>query len=155
MIVWLNGAFGVGKTTVARELLSIVPDARLADPERIGYVMRRTFWRNADYQDIQLWRRLTQVQVTRAGRAAVAVVPMTITSRPVFDDVTREARVFLLAATRGTIERRIASSAEARAWRSSQLDRCLNAFNGGDFGEIVETDGRHPVEIASEIAARL
>jgi len=155
MIVWLNGAFGVGKTTVARELLNIVPNARLADPERIGYVMRRTFWRNADYQDIELWRRLTQVQVRSAGRTAVAVVPMTITSRRLFDEVTREARVFLLAATRHTIESRITRSAEARAWRSSQLDRCLEAFGSGEFGEVVDTDGRHPVEIASAIAARL
>jgi adenylylsulfate kinase-like enzyme len=33
VIVWLNGAFGMGKTTTAAELLSLLPDARQFDPE--------------------------------------------------------------------------------------------------------------------------
>jgi adenylylsulfate kinase-like enzyme len=155
MIVWLNGPFGVGKTTVARELLDLVPDARLSDPERIGYVMRRTLWRGEDYQDVALWRRLTRAQVERAGRRSVAIVPMTVTSPTVFDEVTAGARVFLLMASRRTIESRITASLEGQAWRSSQLDRCLEAFAEGDFGETVDTDGLHPTAIARAIAARL
>ncbi|MBQ0895813.1 hypothetical protein KBX37_22400 [Micromonospora sp. U56] len=33
MIVWLNGAFGAGKTTVAAELCQRLPGARRFDPE--------------------------------------------------------------------------------------------------------------------------
>ncbi|MEU4715141.1 hypothetical protein AB0F73_15975 [Micromonospora purpureochromogenes] len=33
MIVWLNGAFGAGKTTVAAELCRRLPGARRFDPE--------------------------------------------------------------------------------------------------------------------------
>jgi 2-phosphoglycerate kinase len=53
-VIWLNGTFGVGKTAVAAELAQLLPDARLVDPERLGYVMRRTLWRGRDYQDVAL-----------------------------------------------------------------------------------------------------
>lgn len=36
MIVLADGAFGVDKTTVARELASLLSDGRISDPERIG-----------------------------------------------------------------------------------------------------------------------
>jgi len=37
MIIWLNGAFGAGKTTAAAELAGTMPSARLFDPEMVGY----------------------------------------------------------------------------------------------------------------------
>jgi len=40
MIIWLNGTFGVGKTTTARELAATMPDTRLFDPEMVGYLLR-------------------------------------------------------------------------------------------------------------------
>ena len=33
LVVWIDGAFGVGKTTVAEELVTMLPDAMLFDPE--------------------------------------------------------------------------------------------------------------------------
>ena len=151
-VVWLNGAFGVGKTTVAAELARVLPGARRVDPERIGFVMRRTFWRGVDYQDVALWRRMTSVNVSRVGRKATAIVPMTVTDIGVFDELTSGAQVFLLTADRATLEHRIAGSLEGREWRSSQVDRCLGAFEGTQFGTPVSTVGRSPAEIAGEIA---
>ena len=45
MIVWVNGAFGVGKTTVAGELVSLLPRARVYDPEPLGWLLQRTLGR--------------------------------------------------------------------------------------------------------------
>ena len=36
MIIWLNGAFGAGKTTIAHELQQKLPNAIFYDPEIIG-----------------------------------------------------------------------------------------------------------------------
>ena len=155
MVVWINGAFGVGKTSVARELVQLMPAARLVDPERIGGVMRRTLWRGRDYQDIDLWARLVRRQVRWHSRSAVAVVPMTVVHRTVFDAVTADARVFLLTAERRSIEQRIDASGEAIAWRRGNLERCLDAFATGAFGEAVSTEDRSPLEVARIIAARL
>jgi hypothetical protein len=68
LALWLNGPFGVGKTTVAEILVERWPGARLIDPERIGFVIQRTFWRSRDYQDVAQWRDLTVRRVTRAAR---------------------------------------------------------------------------------------
>ena len=41
MIVWINGAFGAGKTTTARELIELIPNSTLFDPEDIGAAVVR------------------------------------------------------------------------------------------------------------------
>ena len=41
MILWLNGSFGAGKTTVAHELQRRLPDAFVYDPENVGYFLRK------------------------------------------------------------------------------------------------------------------
>jgi len=155
VIVWLNGAFGVGKTSTARELVRLLPDGRLVDPERIGFVMRRTFWRRGDYQDVWLWRKLTTMQVATAAKSRTAVVPMTVVRVDIRDQLTKKSRVFLLTASRAVLEERIVRSSEATEWRTGNLDRCLDAFAKGWFGESVDTDGRSPLEVAEVIAERL
>ena len=155
MIVWLNGAFGVGKTSVAKELVRQLPDARLCDPERIGFVMRRTFWRGRDYQDVALWRELTRRQVQRVGRKVTAVVPMTVVDRAVYETVTAGAQVFLLCAKEDVLRQRIAGSDVAQTWRSQQLNRCLTAFGSGYWGEPIQTDDLTPTETAALIARQV
>ncbi|MEP7025229.1 MAG: hypothetical protein ABJB47_15815 [Actinomycetota bacterium] len=39
MIIWLNGAFGAGKTTTATLLSELVPASRVFDPETVGYML--------------------------------------------------------------------------------------------------------------------
>ena len=56
--MFLNGAFGIGKTTVARALVKRLPRAVLFDPEPIGVLLQR-FRRVDDFQDLRAWRRLT------------------------------------------------------------------------------------------------
>lgn len=59
MILWLNGSFGAGKTTVAHELQRRLPDAFVYDPENVGYFLRKNapeVCRTEDFQDVPLWR---------------------------------------------------------------------------------------------------
>jgi len=41
MILFINGPFGVGKTSATRVLVEETPDAMLYDPEVIGSILRR------------------------------------------------------------------------------------------------------------------
>src|SRR5438034_7332264 len=41
MFVLINGAFGIGKSTVARELRSLLPGAVIFDPEWVGLALQR------------------------------------------------------------------------------------------------------------------
>jgi adenylylsulfate kinase-like enzyme len=40
MIIWLNGAFGSGKTRTAYELHRRIPQSYIFDPENIGFCIR-------------------------------------------------------------------------------------------------------------------
>lgn len=76
MIVWLNGAFGAGKTTAAHELLHLLPGSTLYDPELIGAGLRRMLPKERlgqvdDVQDLPSWRRL----VPETAAALLAEVP--------------------------------------------------------------------------------
>ena len=53
MIIWLNGAFGSGKTTLTEELHRRLPDAVIFDPEYVGYVLTQAVPApTGDYQDL-------------------------------------------------------------------------------------------------------
>ncbi len=39
MTIWINGTFGVGKTTTGKALVEAKPTLRLFDPEAVGYML--------------------------------------------------------------------------------------------------------------------
>ena len=67
MIIMINGAFGVGKTTIANMLQNEMDNSMIFDPEEIGYMLRniipidikRTESITGDFQDLDLWKELT------------------------------------------------------------------------------------------------
>lgn len=56
MPIWINGAFGAGKTQTAFELRRRLVDAHVADPELLGFALQRTLPPAArtDFQDLAL-----------------------------------------------------------------------------------------------------
>lgn len=40
MIIMINGAFGVGKTTISNELVKVLENSMFYDPEEAGYMLR-------------------------------------------------------------------------------------------------------------------
>ncbi|MEV8531671.1 NUDIX domain-containing protein [Streptomyces sp. NPDC051211] len=137
MIVWINGAFGAGKTSTARELTGLVPDSVLYDPELIGDALRLLLPRKrldevTDYQDLPSWRRL--VADTAAALLAevggVLVVPMTLLRQEYRDEIFGAlaarripVRHVLLAPAETILRERIGSRAEvgARDWSYAHI----------------------------------
>ena len=58
MIIWLNGGFGAGKTTLAEELHRRLPDAVVYDPEDVGLMLWKWMAPNGDFQHLLSWREL-------------------------------------------------------------------------------------------------
>jgi len=59
MIIWINGAFGSGKSTTARKLHKLLKGSYIYDPEQIGFFIRKNApkpFSKGDFQDIPLWR---------------------------------------------------------------------------------------------------
>lgn len=167
MIIFINGAFGVGKTTVAERLVARLPDSLLFDAELAGSFLRRVVPEEAltgDFQDLPMWRELAVMtaRLLRRDYGRTLIMPMTIWHRPYFAEVVGGLRAaepdfhhFTLTATRETLEARIRASNEAMAWRLDHVERCLDAFASPAFAVQVPTDGRTLDEIVEAILASL
>lgn len=169
MIVWINGAFGVGKTSVAKRLVRLLPGARLFDPEKIGFELRREIPLppGDDFQHLPEWRRLAVERVAAAAEASSAplVVPMTLADPDYFDEVVGglrarglDLRHFTLTASPATIERRLRRRLDrpaSRRWALARVEACTAALAGARFAEHLDAGAQGPAAIAAEIAGRL
>ncbi|MFJ8114229.1 NUDIX domain-containing protein [Streptomyces sp. NPDC096132] len=93
-VVWINGAFGAGKTTTARELIDLIPNSTLFDPEVIGGALPhllppKRLAEVGDFQDLPIWRRLV-IDTAAALLGEVGgtlVVPMTLLRQEYRDEI--------------------------------------------------------------------
>ncbi|WP_316766710.1 NUDIX hydrolase [Streptomyces sasae] len=94
MIVWVNGAFGAGKTTTARELIELIPNSTFFDPEVIGGALTHLLPAKhlaevGDFQDLPIWRRLVidTAAAMLAELGGTLVVPMTLLRQEYRDEI--------------------------------------------------------------------
>lgn len=91
MIIWLNGTFGVGKTTTARLLSQRDQRLRLFDPEWVGYMLRENLsdYPVTDFRHWESWRVLTPVVADElirfSGQGLVA--PQTVLEEDYWDEL--------------------------------------------------------------------
>ncbi|MEU2064531.1 NUDIX domain-containing protein [Streptomyces sp. NPDC013455] len=93
-VVWINGAFGAGKTTAARELIELIPNSALFDPEVIGGALAhllppKRLAEAGDVQDLPIWRRLVvdTAAAMLAELGGILVVPMTLLRQEYRDEI--------------------------------------------------------------------
>ncbi|MEU0052792.1 NUDIX domain-containing protein [Streptomyces sp. NPDC006184] len=93
-VVWINGAFGAGKTTAARELIELIPHSTLFDPEVIGGALAhllppKRLAEVGDFQDLPVWRRLVvdTAAAMLADLGGTLVVPMTLLRQDYRDEI--------------------------------------------------------------------
>ncbi|MFI9768858.1 NUDIX domain-containing protein [Streptomyces sp. NPDC052415] len=94
MIVWINGPFGAGKTTTARELIELIPNSTLFDPEVIGGALPhllppKHLAEVGDFQDLPIWRRLVidTAAALLAELGGTLVVPTTLLRQEYRDEI--------------------------------------------------------------------
>lgn len=166
MILLLNGAFGIGKTTVARLLVRRLPRAILFDPELIGMVLQRAGRiagrRIDDFQDLPSWRRLTigGLRVTRLGYRNV-IVPMAISNVVYLEEIRSgisrfESRVVYccLVAPIEVVRERLrgrGAKGEDAVWQARRAAECCAIHTSAAFARHVEASDRDPDAIAEEL----
>lgn len=128
MIIWLNGAFGGGKTQTAYALQRRLPGSYVCAPEKAGYFLRTNLpsgLRPSDFQDLPLWRTLTADMLCFLAERHPGhiIVPMTLVNRAYYDEIIgalsreHDVRHLILWASRETLRKRLASRLERRRSR--------------------------------------
>ena len=139
MIIWINGTFGVGKTTTAGHLAAKSDRLRLFDPEWVGYLLTNNLADHefTDFQQLSPWRTLVPVvadEIVRfTGQHLVAV--QTVLHQEYWDEIVDGLRArghevlhVLLDAESDTLHARIDADPDGhdiRRWRHEHVERFM------------------------------
>ncbi|GAB2729506.1 NUDIX hydrolase [Streptomyces bullii] len=175
-VVWINGAFGAGKTTTARELVELIPNSALFDPEVIGGALPfllppKHLAEVGDFQDLPIWRRLVidTAAAMLAELGGTLVVPMTLLRQEYRDEIFGglaarriPVRHILLAPAETILRERIAGRAvpdpdgeiRIRQWSHDHIEPYRAALASWLTADAypVDTSALTPYESAARIA---
>lgn len=167
MIVWINGAFGSGKTQTAISLKNRLPNAYIYDPERAGFYIRKNIpesMQKPDFQEHSLWRSIVHDHLAylAANTDDIIIVPMTLTDPLYYKETIGRLRKqdhqvyhFVLDASEETLRQRLAKRGNGQSsWAAQQISRCVRGLSDPLFenklitdnmtiNEVVEAVGRH------------
>jgi AAA domain len=172
VLIWINGAFGSGKTLVAHGLQRRLRDAHVADPELLGFSIHRMLPAGArqDFQDLPQWRSgvLTTLIQAEAACDGPLIVPMSIVRDDYFDEIVGglrssgvDLRHYALTASRDSLHRRLhwrsayligRALGRDETWAIQQIERCVTALDDVRYATQVPTDDRAPDELVEFIA---
>ncbi|MFB7250786.1 AAA family ATPase [Microbacterium sp. NPDC056234] len=170
MLIWINGAFGSGKTHTAFELRRRIPDAHVADPEVLGFALHRMLPRAAhgDFQDLPQWRAsvVDTLQHAEAAHPGPVLVPMTLVRDDYFDEVVGglrargvDVRHYALTASPATLRKRlntrvpfVPAGLHRESWAIEQIPRCVTALAQDRYATHVATDEQTTDEVVEWIA---
>ena len=173
MIIMINGAYGVGKSTVANQLKVKLPGAIIYDPEEVGFMIRNLIpeelkcenEKTGDFQDFELWRILVvEVAKNIVGKYKCdLIIPMTLCEKKYFDYIFQGLRTidnvtshFCLMASLETIQMRLELRGDVvNSWPFLQTERCIKAFSENNFEEYIECENLASEEVAEYIIERL
>ncbi|MBB6097068.1 hypothetical protein HNR42_000482 [Deinobacterium chartae] len=172
MIIWINGPFGVGKTTLSQALVQRLPQARLYDPEVLGrWILRLTprplwpLWPN-DYQNLRLWQRTTYLSARWRGAGPHAlIVPMSVYRPQVFARTIGalradglEVRHLALLAPPEVIWQRLERRGRGEhrySWTGARVEEALAWLSALPPEERLETGNLGPGEVLEAVLGRL
>ncbi|WP_080873826.1 AAA family ATPase [Oceanobacillus timonensis] len=167
MIIWLNGAFGSGKTTSAYELKRRLPNSFVYDPENIGYFIRENIPKElhkSNFQDHAHWRTFNYEMLKYIADTynGTIIVPMTIFNPQYYEEIIQKlidnghsVRHYILYADKSTLLKRLNKRLErGETWTKSQIDRCIQVFNTEITEEKIITDNKRMDTVVDEIAKR-
>jgi predicted kinase len=173
MIIWLNGAFRAGKTTLAEELHRRLPAAVVFDPEDVGLMLWKWLEPDDDFQDLPSWRELVVAAAVslRRHHAGTLIVPMSLIREAYrveilggLVDAGEEILHVFLEADAGVLHNRLAAREDgpqdpeerqaAREWAVKRIDAAIVAAGRQPAGTLMlRSDRLTAVELADEVLA--
>ncbi|QSB06932.1 ATP-binding protein [Natronoglycomyces albus] len=169
--MWINGTFGVGKTTTTRVVASLVKNAKIFDAEYVGYTLRSVLADIEPVENFQDWRPWRSLVVETARHivdfaGGPLIIPQSVLVEQYwvelaegFEKAGLPVSHFCLHADRDTIVKRIEGDeveVSAKQWRLDHLDRYEAARPWlGASATTIDTTEISAVEAAETIAAQV
>ena len=156
MILILNGAFGIGKTTIAQRIVRALPRAVVFNPELIGIPLQRVarvMGREvADFQDLAVWRRLTVVAVRLVRACGLnVVVPTAFSNKSHLAEIRSQLMRFeplvlhvCLTAPIEVVHERLRSrgaDAARQSWEYARATECCAVHSRPEFAQQIAASG--------------
>jgi predicted kinase len=164
LVVWINGAFGVGKSAVADELVRRLPGSVVLDPEPFGAVLRDVVpitEQTDDFQDIPAWRATVRAAVTSLARSrgGHVIVPMALVEPTYHDEIicgiaTAGVTVvhLSLVAPASIIRARLRARSSNEEWALARVESCGEALADERFAMHVDASYATPRDLAARLA---
>ena len=169
MILWINGAFGSGKTTTAVRLNRRLPNSFIYDPENVGQFIRGNtngLFAEGDFQDIPLWREMNYKTLGMIAEKydGTIIVPMTLVNPDYYNEIIGrliadgvDVRHFILYVTREEIKRRLKKRSfyfflRKEDFGFNAIDRCVDAFDNHVKDVKIFTDNMKIDAVVEKIA---
>lgn len=166
MIYWLNGAYGVGKTTVAKALLPLLRNAHIYDPEFIGDGIRDNYPESLfceTYEEYPIWletnyRLLKDLQIRYDGDIIALMTLLRESSCGAIIQRLRDdgvpVKYIYLDADEATLRHRLIDLGREKpdSWCVRHILVCLAAQERDVHAVHINTVDRTPEEIAAQIA---
>ncbi|MCT1641530.1 MULTISPECIES: AAA family ATPase [Dietzia] len=163
-LIWINGPHGSGKTHTAANLTRRLPAAQLADPEHVGFGLRRMYPRTArpDYRSLDAWITATSSTMIdildRTGGTVIA--PQTVTDTATLTrllDPVRQAEHRVLHVTLmtglGELQRRLRTRGDVIAsYAQRQSETAIRVLSAPAFASHLDTTNRTVQQVADDIA---
>jgi len=175
--VFVNGPFGVGKSSVVDLLSQRITNSIVIDPEKVGHMLWSQLPNSLHEDEFELeplWPPMSRLLIDLARRTydRTLLVPMTIARPEVFDlivgglrDNGHRVRNFTLLATPTTVRRRLKERMRDRgeqpdrwgelSWEGLQIKRCLQSLRRPRFARHICTEDQSADEVAGLITALL
>ena len=173
MIIWINGGFGAGKTTLAEELHRRLPDAVVYDPEEVGLMLWKWIPPHGDFQHLPSWRELVVATALalRGHHADTLIVPMSLIRDAYraeilggLDDAGEQVLHVFLETDAGVLRERLNArvTQPGRDWDQAARESGMTGVDemvaaaarqpGGTL--LLRSDLLTPAELADEVLAR-
>lgn len=162
MIVWINGAYGSGKSTAAHTLVDRIPGAQHFSAEHVGNAVRdnmENLCYHVEFPDYPIWRKFVSELLLEMAKLTdkPVFIPMTVLKQEYIDEIlgfleengVKCLHIILDTAADTTMERILDRGEDPDCWCAQQTERCaqlLKQLNG------IHMDAERPAEeVVAEI----